>query len=96
MSGVQAVPPGAASAAPPEQIFLFASGRYVGTPTPDPRIASSFERLDDATLRITYGHDAPTDPFCCPGLEPWVVEVSWNGDALVVDGDLPPRDQGLG
>lgn len=96
LSAVEAVPPGAASAASPEQIFLFASGRYVGTPTPEFRIASSFERIDDSTLRLTYGHFAADDAFCCPSLEPWVVDVRWDGDSLVFDGELPPTDQGLG
>lgn len=96
LSAVQAVTPGAGSAGSPEQIFLFASGRYLGTATPEYRIASSFERIDDATLRLTYGHYAPTDAFCCPSLAPWTVDVRWEGGSLVYSGDLPPQDQGLG
>jgi hypothetical protein len=96
LSAVKAVTPGGASAASPEQIFLFASGEFVGTPTPEFRIASSFERVDDTAFRLTYGHYESTDPFCCPSLEPWVVEVRWDGNTLIYDGDLPPQNQGLG
>lgn len=96
LSAVEAVAAGAASAGAQEQIFLFASGRYLGTVTAEPRVASSFETNGDGSITVTYGHFAPSDPFCCPSLEPWTVTLRWIEDELVTSGYFPPLDQGLG
>ncbi|MEL6893342.1 MAG: LppP/LprE family lipoprotein [Actinomycetota bacterium] len=95
LSAVYATVPGA-TASSPAQVFLFASGQFVRTATDEPRASITIERVDDATVNVIYGHYADTDPFCCPSLEPWVVEWRADGTELTSTGEIPPVGQGLG
>ena len=95
LSAVEAVAAGAGSSAAPEQIYFVSKGTYLGPATSSPRLASSFEQTSDDTVTVTYGHYAPTDPFCCPSQPAWTVVFRYVGGKLTTSGEIPAEGQGL-
>jgi LppP/LprE lipoprotein len=77
----------------PMQIFFFHRGTYVGTATPEPRMALRVTTQTADSVTVNYLHYKPSDPTCCPSLPDYVVRFRWDGHLVTLD-PAPPLGQG--
>ena len=77
------------------QLFLFHFGCYAGTALPHAFFAVKLNRIDAATLSLSFDEYTKHDAACCPSLPPYTVRFQWNGTTVVPLDPLPAIGQGM-
>lgn len=72
------------------QVLFFHDGRYLGTATAQPYSYTHVVGSDARSVSVQYRWLDDDDPFCCPQGGPSVVTFTWDGDAVVANGQFPP------
>lgn len=71
-------------------VLFFRDGSYLGTATGKPYSYTHVIDSNKASVSVQYRWLLDDDAFCCPQGGPSVVNFTWNGSAVVADGQFPP------
>lgn len=71
-------------------VLFFRDGSYLGTATGKPYSYTHVIDSNKDSVSVQYRWLLDDDAFCCPQGGPSVVNFTWNGSAVVADGQFPP------
>ncbi|MGG7104694.1 LppP/LprE family lipoprotein [Rhodococcus sp. 24CO] len=71
-------------------VLFFRDGSYLGTATGKPYSYTHVIDSNEDSVSVQYRWLLDDDAFCCPQGGPSVVNFTWNGSAVVADGQFPP------
>lgn len=71
-------------------VLFFRDGTYLGTATSEPYSYTHVIDSNKDSVSVQYRWLLDDDAFCCPQGGPSVVNFTWNGSAVVADGQFPP------
>ena len=71
-------------------VLFFHDGTYLGTATSEPYSYTHVIDSNKDSVSVQYRWLLDDDAFCCPQGGPNVVNFTWNGSAVVADGQFPP------
>lgn len=71
-------------------VLFFHDGTYLGTATSKPYSYTHVIDSNKNSVSVQYRWLLDDDAFCCPQGGPNIVNFTWNGSAVVADGQFPP------
>ncbi|MCY4670754.1 MAG: LppP/LprE family lipoprotein [Rhodococcus sp.] len=71
-------------------VLFFHDGTYLGTATSEPYSYTHVIDSNKDSVSVQYRWLLDDDAFCCPQGGPNIVNFTWNGSAVVADGQFPP------
>lgn len=71
-------------------VLFFRDGTYLGTATSKPYSYTHVIDSNKDSVSVQYRWLLDDDAFCCPQGGPNIVNFTWNGSAVVADGQFPP------
>ena len=71
-------------------VLFFHDGTYLGTATSKPYSYTHVIDSNKNSVSVQYRWLLDDDAFCCPQGGPDIVNFTWNGSAVVADGQFPP------
>ncbi|MDI9898968.1 LppP/LprE family lipoprotein [Rhodococcus sp. IEGM 1409] len=71
-------------------VLFFRDGTYLGTATSKPYSYTHVIDSNKGSVSVQYRWLLDDDAFCCPQGGPNIVNFTWNGSAVVADGQFPP------
>ena len=71
-------------------VLFFRDGTYLGTATSKPYSYTHVIDSNKDSVSVQYRWLLDDDAFCCPQGGPNIVHFTWNGSAVVADGQFPP------
>lgn len=71
-------------------VLFFHDGTYLGTATSKPYSYTHVIDSNRNSVSVQYRWLLDDDAFCCPQGGPNIVNFTWNGSAVVADGQFPP------
>lgn len=71
-------------------VLFFRDGTYLGTATSKPYSYTHVIDSNKDSVSVQYRWLLDDDAFCCPQGGPNIVNFTWNGGAVVADGQFPP------